>query len=838
MSQRWRSYLLAVILGASLVLGFAPASRSQSLSSYALGLAAPFNQLDHYPLDRNLAPPPDYRPTGDWVGRLQLPSVEELAAVETLSPIPDWAWLELWHAPADADLSVGQRLRVEWTDSAWLRDYVQAVSVDLRLSAAARRSEEQGNVIPSRLDGRDRVGPLQSLAGARPQDDVIVQLDEVEFVGSDGETTVVQIGREPLQVPDRFVGLVDIRAAVGPDTWPDPAERFRVRHYNPDSGQFDGRREVIRIPQQPRDRRGRYPSTPHDLPNSPAGAEGWYIYGANDREGTFTARALIPRQAVRLAPEETVTGTLPSIRYVQQQNWRQEPQRKGTVQTVAVAPQATTTRTMRQTWQDGDRALVVHLFGGIGGERGEAHVGGTVTGHFAYGSAAIARDPFTDELQWQVEYWQVYAHNTNGIVAGRVAWSDYMGQLQRGWLGTRPVSDMLVQFAPLTTDYSFGRTDLSPFDELMHQLQIMTARYRTGDGTGYAAVTPATSCVQDSSQALYIAIARLQRQLDRNPVLQSWLREHPNAPEVRRFARLGQLRDDILALLEPRGQVRPDWQQNAEYLAGASGRTGFVTDSSLANALLSWRSLLPRRAHDEVARVLLENGATLWFIRPNQVGGRDPTILPVAPTALFGQYPLLPALANRLALASRSVTLRMLAIALAGLAIYGAIALPLGFWSRCLVWQPVRQPPHHWLRTLVLLFATPALLEELCFRVWLLPPPAAILLGWRWALWALVCLALFVAYHPLQARTLYRRGAPTFYQLEFLGLTAGLGLTCTLVYLLTGSLWAIVLLHWLVTSVWILLLGGAARLDAPPQAAASAPIDLQAWKQQRDRLEP
>ncbi|NJO21472.1 MAG: hypothetical protein HC838_17480, partial [Spirulinaceae cyanobacterium RM2_2_10] len=63
-------------------------------------------------------------------------------------------------------------------------------------------------------------------------------------------------------------------------------------------------------------------------------------------------------------------------------------------------------------------------------------------------SSAIARDPFTHERQWQLEYWQIYAHNPNGIIAGRSAWSEYMGNLQRGWLGSRPVSDVVGAISP------------------------------------------------------------------------------------------------------------------------------------------------------------------------------------------------------------------------------------------------------------------------------------------------------------------------------------------------------------------------------------------------------
>lgn len=816
MKRRGWRLALAWLLGLGLAIAsLAVPALGQSQSSYELSLAAPFNRLEHYPLEQNQEPPPDYRPTGDWVGRLILPATSELEAVQPLSAIADWVWLELFHAPEEAELPVGTRVRLEWADDPAWRNYVAAVSTDVRLATAAKFSQRLGNVIPTRLDGRDRVGPLQSLAGARPEDDAIVQLDEVVYAGRDGETPVLQIDREPLLVAERYAGLVKILAPTAADTWAAPAEQFRVQHYNPASGAFDGREEVVRIPQQPRDRQGRYLSTPHQLADSPAGTAGWYIYGARDRQGQFTVRALVPRAALQRSPGETYTGEIASRRYLHEQNWRQVEQRKGTLQRVLLDARDAAPAT-DLLWQEGDRALLLHLFGGIGGDRGEGATLGTVTGHFAYGSGTVVRDPFTGDLQWQVEYWQVYAQNPNGIIAGRTAWSEYLGNLQRGWLGSRPVSDVLVAFEPLSRDYQFGSTSLSPFKEIISQLQVMAARYRTGDGTGFAAVTPATSCVQDSNQALYIAIARLQTRLDSDPHLQAWLRDHPDDPEVARFRELGALRDDILTLLEPRGQVRPDWQQNAEYLAGVAGRTGFVTDSSLANALLSWRSMLPRRAHDEVARVLLDRGAALWVVRTNQVGGHDPTLLPIAPTTALGQYWLLPALVNRLALAAQPPTWRTVGIGVAVLAVYAAIALPLGSATQFLTWEPVRLPVWRWVASLAALLLSPAAIEELLFRVWLLPPPSTAFVWWRWTLWALLGLAVFVAYHPLQARTTYPRGRPTFDQPMFLILAALLGLACTVTFGLTGSWWAIAVLHWLVTSSWILLLGGRSRLNLFP----------------------
>jgi predicted Abi (CAAX) family protease len=80
---------------------------------------------------------------------------------------------------------------------------------------------------------------LQSLAGARPQDDVTVRLVNAELATVDGQP-VLQTGLEPVQITGREYGLVKI---LGPDTTveaplpaecpgpaPCPSEFFQVQH--------------------------------------------------------------------------------------------------------------------------------------------------------------------------------------------------------------------------------------------------------------------------------------------------------------------------------------------------------------------------------------------------------------------------------------------------------------------------------------------------------------------------------------------------------------------------------------------------------------------------------
>jgi predicted Abi (CAAX) family protease len=214
----------------------------------------------------------------------------------------------------------------------------------------------------------------------------------------------------------------------------------------------------------------------------------------------------------------------------------------------------------------GDRGLVIHGFGGIGGAGGEPTPGFTVTGHFAFGQAEVIRDPFTGEPRFAIRYHQIYAHNPSAIVAGTQDWSAFSGDLQRGWAGTRPISDVLVRGEPAL------------LDALAVQAEVLMARYRTGDGTGVANVTPATSCVQDSSQALFITIDQLRRRAAASPVVAATLAE--GGSRAAELQALSSLSRDLEALLTPFGMVRTDWHRNAALIAAAE--SGVVTDRTLA----------------------------------------------------------------------------------------------------------------------------------------------------------------------------------------------------------------------------------------------------------------
>ena len=557
--------------------------------------------------------------------------------------------MEVHNAPDDYQELVGKIVKLQWSpDSQIEAKYVQIVTRDVRFTQVTEESKKSGYLHPERLNNRSGVGPLESLAGARPNDDLLVLLhpeqivdngpssaqeqSSTEMTSNLAERFWVMLAEEPVQITGRFYGLVTIikrESATASDK-----DRFEVRHFNKTSKQFDGPQEIIRIPQVPAKGDGVLSSTNEKIEKSALNQAGWYIYGAKNADGVFVAQAIEPRALFRLEPEQVVLGLEPGLKCIKKEIWNNTPRQKGTAKTILLDPSALQAGEAISSWQEGDKALVIHLFGGIGGQLQDERLPilRLVTGHFAYGFAHVVRDPFTDELRFDIEYEQVYAHNTDGIVSGGIKWSNYMGDLQQGWLGSRPVSDVIIKLDALTQDYDFDGIRLSPLAELKQQLQIMMARYRIGDGTGAALVTPARSCVQDSNQALYRAIQEIKKKVKATEKIQNWLQDHPNDSQTQRFnqlVNLGQLLEDRLV---PLGIVRRDWKKT-KTIVGASGNQSQIC--RIIRGVASWRTMLPRRAHDELASLLLTQGAQLWFIRTNQVGGWDSKIIPYAPTTLL-----------------------------------------------------------------------------------------------------------------------------------------------------------------------------------------------------------
>lgn len=141
-----------------------------------------------------------------------------------------------------------------------------------------------------------------------------------------------------------------------------------------------------------------------------------------------------------------------------------------------------------------------------------------------------------------------------------------------------------------------------------------------------------------------------------------------------------------------------------------------------------------------------------------------------------------------------------------------AIAGPFGWRSGFFRVGPTALSLRRRVEIVVASFVLPALSEEVLFRVLPLPHITEKASPGEKLLWAGVSLFLFVVYHPAKVWLKRSRNGVVFTDCRFLILASLLGLGCTGAYLLSGSLWLPVLIHWMTVAIWLLALGGYDRM--------------------------
>lgn len=591
-----------------------PTASARPANSYTRYWEARFNRPDYYPLDRR-PDPAHYRPIGAWMGRLILPPPEQREQVRG-------ALIEVHHTPVGHEGLVGALVRLRWADTAQANKVYWSLTRQVLFDRRSRKAVAEGAVLPERLHGLSLVNPFESLAGAHPHDDIIVRLPEpvaLEAEPADGGAPILSVPRQPVQVTGRYYALVRFVGPEGGDG------RYRVTHYSRERGAFDGATEIVAMPTVVANQDGVRPFTNVGIEYTPTRADGWYIYGACDRDGVFVVQALAPRRLLRLQPDRVIAVRDEALAFVGKAGVKHAVARKGQSTSVFIAPPGLDPTAAQADWREGDEALLIHVYGGIGGEQAEPALKASPLywGHFAFGVARVMREPLADELSFDIEYLQVYAHNSDGLISGALHWTRYIGDRQYGWLGTRPVRDVLIR-VPCFTGRR-GQPSITPLELTRRYLEMMTARYRIGGGAGSSLVTPAYNCAQDANQALYAAFKVISQNLARQE--QARLTGGDPARE-RDLAKLLALGKDLERYLLPFGGARADWASDAGILGGSADMGGL---QNLLTALRSWRTMLPSVAARTLVRIFLTHDAAAWVLDTYQVGGDNPQIAPVMP---------------------------------------------------------------------------------------------------------------------------------------------------------------------------------------------------------------
>ena len=140
------------------------------------------------------------------------------------------------------------------------------------------------------------------------------------------------------------------------------------------------------------------------------------------------------------------------------------------------------------------------------------------------------------------------------------------------------------------------------------------------------------------------------------------------------------------------------------------------------------------------------------------------------------------------------------------------IVLPIGLRTGFVRVEPMKGGRGSFVLLALLLAIHPSLLEELIFRVLFIPHPAHGYPFWRTFLWAGVGLFIFILSHPINGLFIRRSARPLFTDPLFLTFAGLLGIACTAAYLISGSIWPPMIIHWAVVTPWILLFGGGNAL--------------------------
>jgi predicted Abi (CAAX) family protease len=584
-------------------------------SNYSRYQALAWNRPQAYPPRPAVALNPDqFQPVAPWIGRLILPP-QELRS-------PDAGVLcELHQAPEPYAHLVGQQVWLRWQSTPELNLLRRQSRTDLNFSDEANNQLQQGLILPTRLNHWRQVDLLESLAGAYPEDDLLVRLTDplqVELTTPDRPT--LRITQEPVQISGCYVALIQILAPEG------VGNRWQVRHFNRASGCFDGPEASFRFPKPSRDINGISPSSVQALASHPGNRLGWYAYGQLDATGEFTVVAILPRALVRLQSAPSLTDARAALTYIRDpQQLLPDPQApKGNLCNWLL-------RGSSKEWQEGDRALVLHCYGGIGGPQGEPAAQGPIYfGHFAFGVATVVRDPLSTELIFDLDYCQVYTQNIDGILSARQSWTRYLGDRQYGWLGTRPTLHLLLKLECFTQPFAHANHAHSALSALESALAWMMARYRVGDGAGVTLVGPAYNCSVDSNQALFQSLQRFRRNLSIHAVqVADWRQRYPQ--EAGQLDQLLQLERQLQRFLNPLGIERPDWRRADRGLGLSPEEHPF---RQLGQALLSWHTILPRVAFEDLAEIFLRQGASCWLLATFQIGTDQAGIEPRLPLRL------------------------------------------------------------------------------------------------------------------------------------------------------------------------------------------------------------
>lgn len=212
--------------------------------------------------------------------------------------------------------------------------------------------------------------------------------------------------------------------------------------------------------------------------------------------------------------------------------------------------------------------------------------------------------------------------------------------MERGRAYNIPFSDSLIYLPELSHTYTLGNgVQFNPLDIISHEMGIIEARYRVGDGTGVSSVTTFASCNQDSNQALGIAFAKIKSILHK-PHISDFIRNNNSSYDAKLARSLGKFMNSYTKKFMRLAALRGDWRANVKVGLNINQ---FVDNDpwekykpsriplNIIRGLMSRKVLVPRWTYDDLSVFFLKRGASTIVLHTSQVGGNDTRIYALAP---------------------------------------------------------------------------------------------------------------------------------------------------------------------------------------------------------------
>lgn len=506
-----------------------------------------------------------------YSGRLLLPEPHERRSDGSVP-------MQILNAPDDSPLRPGDTVRLNWSQAGSL-----GVVTDMSFSPATQAALQRGDVVPERLQGWKEVQPLESLAGARSEDAMVVGLSQA---GWDGQQ--LRVNQAPVEIsgPQRLA--VQVVDRQGETLW----------------GR-DPQGQLWKLPT---------PARPERVDLGRWVGQNLWVYGQQSGPQQFEVASMLRQSQLGLQPDQVYRGPRETQNFLRHKLWAHIADRMNETRTVLLSP----TQEARGL-QDGP-ILGLHLFGGYQGPGGDPpRPLNLVGGHFAFATGQVRQG------ELEVNYHQVYGQNPDQIVSATQSQEAYLGSLQRGWQYTRPVVDLLIQHPALRRRYEFGGAlNFEFFPALQQELERMQARYRVGDGDGVAEIQAATNCSQDSASAMYAVVEKIL-ELDRS------LAVYPQEEQYRDFRCLVAIAQDLKKIYAPFGRAPQAWEDNRQRLPAPAQ---MPVGQQALQALGSWKTILPRTHHEAVAEVMLRHGAQVLVKSNGPLGAAEAVEPPTTPTRI------------------------------------------------------------------------------------------------------------------------------------------------------------------------------------------------------------